>query len=101
MDQYAPPDGYPGPDIHAGTNLHQIASAKPDAAPNRYALGHLDSEPDADRYANPHSHPASFAKLHSLPNLDAESERYSLAGPNAHQYQIKNARNHYRSQPCL
>jgi hypothetical protein len=54
-------------------------------------LGHLDTEPDSDCYSHPHSHPDSFGKLDSLPNMDAEANRYPLAGSDAYQYQINHA----------
>jgi hypothetical protein len=74
LDQCTDPDGYPGAGSHIRANLHQTATAaQPDADPIRYALGHLDAEPHADRYSNPDSHPDSFAKLHPLPNLDAKA----------------------------
>ena len=79
LDQRIHPDGHPGRDIHACANLHQYPSAKPDSPPDRYPLGHLDAEPDTDRYVNPDSHPGSSGQLYYCPNLDATPDRHSLA----------------------
>ena len=91
LDQRTHPNGYPSLDIHACANLHHYSGAKPDSPPDRYPLGHLDPEPDIDRYKHPDSHPGCSGYLYFRPNLDATPDRHSLARSNAHQYQIKNA----------
>ena len=102
-DQHTCFDGYPNPDLQACANLYQYAGASLDPASDRYPLGHLDAEPNADQHVSPEPHPCtgSFCDIHLSPNLDASSDRYTLAISISHQYQIKNARNHHRSQPCL
>ncbi len=57
--------------------------------PDRYPLGYLDAEQDADGHPDPDSNPNPHALLHALPDPDSHPDRYPLAGFNLRRHPVK------------
>jgi hypothetical protein len=70
LDRHTCADRYSNPDLYAYADIHQYAAAEPDLPSDRYSLGHLDTQPNTDRYVDPESHPGSQGDLYFSPNLD-------------------------------